>query len=274
MQQAADPAMIRRWRRRSGDQLTPIPPRTLRGRVGDPSVGAWVTGGERVARELDGILEKHGRPLERFESICDFGCGSGRVLAQLHTEPAAVLHGMDVDREAIAWVRRHFPDVDARVNPTGGPAPFGEDSFDFLFSISIFTHLNQTSQTVWFEEIARLLRPDGLALVTVLGEELMGRWAAGLRPGLEERQRRLLREAPPLGSAGFVFAPEPRTRWNRWRYAGVEPDYGLAFWDHAALVSVIEEWFDVIAIVPMAINWEQDAVLLAPRSASGSSWAS
>ena len=79
-----------------------------------------------------------------------------------------------------------------------------------------------------------------------------------------ESQRRILSSLPPLRECGFAFAAEPRTRWNSWRYRGVEEDYGLAFWDHAALRHKLSQWFEVLEIVPRSINWKQDAVLLSP----------
>jgi SAM-dependent methyltransferase len=259
---ALDPLATRRWRSRTGEDEVPIPPRRLRARVGDPSVGEWVPGGERVARELNGILETHGLPLSSFGSVCDFGCGSGRVLSHLDVAPGATLHGMDVDAEAIDWVRANLPEIDARANPAHGPAPFEDGSFDFLCSISIFTHLNRRSQEIWLAEVARLLAPGGLALLTVLGNELRQTWERGDRPGIAESQRRQLEEMPPLAEAGFLFAPEPRTRWNAWRYRGVEEDYGLAFWSHEAIRKEWSRWFEVLEIVPRSINWKQDAVLL------------
>jgi len=261
---AIDPIIMRRWRARSGEADTAIPPRRLRARVGDPDIREWLPGGARVAGELNAILDGYGLPLTSFGSVCDFGCGSGRVLSHLQVAPGAQLHGMDVDAEAIEWVSEHLPHVDARPNPPLGPAPFGGDSFDFLCSISIFTHLNERSQRIWLAEVARLLAPGGLALLTVLGEDLRETWERGDRPGIAESQRLALAALPPLRDQGFVFAAEPRTRWNAWRYRGVEEDYGLSFWDHAALREAWSEWFEVLEIVPRSINWKQDAVLLRP----------
>jgi SAM-dependent methyltransferase len=262
---ALDPLVVRRWRRSAREPDAAIPPRALRARVGDPAVGKWVPGGSRVARELDAILDSAGRPLAGFDSICDFGCGSGRVLTQIRPAPGTRLHGMDVDQDAIRWLRGHGSGVDARVNPPHGPAPFASDSFDLIFSISIFTHLNESSQRLWLAELSRLLRPGGLGLLTVLSEDLRRLWAAGARPGIDERQRRELIAAPTLASAGFIFAPERRNRWNEWRYRGVEPDYGLAFWDHRALRATWAEWFQVLDVIPGSINWRQDAVLVTSR---------
>ena len=261
---AIDPVIVRRWRGKSGESKTPVPPRRLRARVGDPDIREWVPGGARVARELEVILDGYGLPLTSFGSVCDFGCGSGRVLSHLQVAPGTRLHGMDVDAEAVEWVSDHLPDVDARPNPPHGPAPFDDDSFDFLCSISIFTHLNERSQRIWLSEVARLLAPGGLALLTVLGEDLRATWERGDRPGIAESQRRDLAVLPPLAECGFAFAAEPRTRWNAWRYRGVEEDYGLAFWHYAALRETWSEWFEIVEIVPRSINWKQDAVLLRP----------
>jgi SAM-dependent methyltransferase len=227
----------------------------------------WIPSGSKVARELEALLEAHGRPLGTFKSICDFGCGSGRVIGQLRTHPEARLHGMDVDAEAIAWLRSHGEGIHARVNPPEGPAPFADGSFDLICSISIFTHLNARSQRIWLAEVARLLRPGGLAVLTVLGERLLSTWAEGNRPGITHEQRVRLLRAPPLSSEGFIFARENRTRWNAWRYRGVEEDYGLAFWDPEALRAAWSEWFEVENVVPQSINWRQDAVLLGLRPA-------
>src|SRR5688572_19067995 len=51
---AIDPVVTRRWRAKSGEAETPIPPRRLRARVGNPDIREWLPGGERVARELEG----------------------------------------------------------------------------------------------------------------------------------------------------------------------------------------------------------------------------
>ncbi len=59
-----------------------------------------------------------------------------------------------------------------RYNPTGHYLAeeytflFAEESFDFIFLTSVFTHMLPEGVKNYLEEIARLLRPDGRAFIT------------------------------------------------------------------------------------------------------------
>jgi SAM-dependent methyltransferase len=259
----ADPLARASWRRRT-NAAEPVPPRKLRAHVGAPRIADYVSDGRTTATEIESVLADHGRPIAGFDSICDLGCGSGRVLTQLRLGGHARVCGTDVDDEGIEWLRNHFPEVDARVNEAQPPTRFDDGSFDLLLSISVLTHLRADSQRAWLREVRRLLRPDGLALITVFGPEELERYRAGTRAWVPRGQLDRLRASPPLEEAGFVYAPEHRSVWNRWRYRGVEGDYGLAFWDRGHLRREWSELFEIEAIVPTSVNWRQDAVLVTP----------
>lgn len=255
-----DPLAVRRFRRRTGWR-DPIPGRRLRTRVGAGRLEAYAHGGVRVARELEAILERRCRPIGACEAVYDFGSGPGRVLTQLPASPGARLAASDVDSEAIAWLRRHHPRVDARANDPLPPSPFEPGSFDLVYSISILTHLNEASQEAWLAEIARLLRPGGLAVLTTMGREALARFRAGDRPGLSEDLRRRLAGHGPLAIEGLVFEPVRRSVWTRGRFHGTEPDYGFAFHDHDYIRGRWGRFLEVAEIVPESINWGQDAVV-------------
>jgi len=40
--------------------------------------------------------------------------------------------------------------------------PFAAGSFDAIYCISLFTHLDETMQDIWLHEIARRIKLDGL----------------------------------------------------------------------------------------------------------------
>lgn len=50
------------------------------------------------------------------------------------------------------------------------PLPLEDDSVDVLFAHSVLTHLGAAHQHRWLEEIQRVLRPGGVAFLTVLAE--------------------------------------------------------------------------------------------------------
>jgi ubiquinone/menaquinone biosynthesis C-methylase UbiE len=50
------------------------------------------------------------------------------------------------------------------------PLPFPDQTFDLVFGISVFTHLRESWQFAWLRELARTLKPGGLAIMTIMSE--------------------------------------------------------------------------------------------------------
>jgi SAM-dependent methyltransferase len=68
------------------------------------------------------------------------------------------------------WARAHLPSR-IRIDHTSAapPLPYGDAEFDFVFAISVLTHLRRRTQQRWAEELARVLEPGGTLLVTLHG---------------------------------------------------------------------------------------------------------
>ena len=49
---------------------------------------------------------------------------------------------------------------------------FDDDFFDFIYSISVFTHLPEDMEFAWLNELRRVTKRGGYVLVTTHGEEL------------------------------------------------------------------------------------------------------
>jgi SAM-dependent methyltransferase len=117
-------------------------------------------------------------------SVCEWGCGPGRILRHLpELLPGARIAGSDYNPRTIAWCSANIPSVTFRLNDLAPPLPFADDAFDFLYAISVFTHLSEPMHSAWIEECKRVVRPGGLILLTVHGD----RSATGLSS--EERAR-------------------------------------------------------------------------------------
>jgi SAM-dependent methyltransferase len=117
--------------------------------------------------------------------ILDAGCGGGRMAAALlYYLRDGSYTGFDVHSESIEWCRAtiaprnprfSFDHVDVR-NPQYNPAgeaqaadhrfPYGEESFDFVIAVSLFTHMFRRATAHYLREFARVLRPGGAAFVT------------------------------------------------------------------------------------------------------------
>jgi 2-polyprenyl-3-methyl-5-hydroxy-6-metoxy-1,4-benzoquinol methylase len=158
----------RRFRHAAGG--VPIPPANLNFLVsGCTSVPAFVEVGQTVSACITAVLARNGHDLRDCRAILDFGCGCGRVIRYWKQLPAAI-HGTDCHAEAIRWCTRNLPFGHFRVNQADPPLSYSANSFDFIYAISVFTHLDERRQHTWVAELARILKPGGLLLITTHGE--------------------------------------------------------------------------------------------------------
>jgi len=160
-----------------------IPPRSLRTTAGSPGVRRFIEAGRNCAAPLLGALESAGSSLEDSDAVLDFGCGCGRVFQHLYRRCPGALRGCDVNRPAIEWMRGNFPEAEFEVNDFTPPLPYAAGRFDLVFSVSVFTHIDEEQQFAWLDELSRALRPGGLALLTVTGQWGMEKLRARRRIG-------------------------------------------------------------------------------------------
>lgn len=104
-------------------------------------------------------------------SMLDFGCGAGRTLRHFHDEASnARFVGCDIDERSIRWLDENLcPPLEAVRSEVDPPLPFEDESFDFIWAISVFTHLTDNS-AAWLLELRRLLKPDGFLMASYMGE--------------------------------------------------------------------------------------------------------
>jgi ubiquinone/menaquinone biosynthesis C-methylase UbiE len=81
-----------------------------------------------------------------------------------------MLHGVDVDGEAIAWCEENLAGGQFTVSPVTPPLSFASEYFDAVYCISVFTHLDEAMQDKWLAELARILKPGGVLVFTIHGE--------------------------------------------------------------------------------------------------------
>jgi SAM-dependent methyltransferase len=160
-----DPIYVALAKRRHG-WSGPVPPIVQRLRVSGPGVGHFIDVGRTCRNIVLELVDKYGERRPGLE-VLDFGAGVGRTL--LHMPSEFTLHATDVDPEAIEFLRANCPGVDARVNDYDPPLRYPAESFDLVYSISIWTHLPVDAQMPWLAEMRRILRPSGLAILTIAG---------------------------------------------------------------------------------------------------------
>ena len=103
-------------------------------------------------------------------TILDWGCGPARVVRHLPALlPGARIVGSDYNAGTIDWCRRHIEGVDFRLNGLQPPLDLPPTSVDAAYSLSVLTHLSEANHGLWIEELARVIRPGGLLLLTTQG---------------------------------------------------------------------------------------------------------
>lgn len=121
--------------------------------------------------------------------MLDFGVGCGRVIRWWKPLAGKVrFHGTDINEELVAWCRTNLDFGTYSVNSLLPPTELGDSKFDLLYAFSVFTHLTLETQESWLSEFRRILRPRGIALVSVHGDA----HAKKLIPSLHEQYEQYL----------------------------------------------------------------------------------
>jgi SAM-dependent methyltransferase len=156
----------------------PLPPPRLRVLVAGTADPEWfLNSGKAHAGYLRGLLAAHDRPVETVDSILDFGCGCGRIARWFSDVPNATVHGCDYNAELVAWCQSNLDFMQARRTELHPPLPYADESFEFLYAFSVFTHLSVELAQDWLDELWRVVRPKGLVWFTLHGGSYRDRLA-------------------------------------------------------------------------------------------------
>lgn len=256
---ALDPLAIRLYRGRTGDQR-PVPPKLLRERTGAPNIASHFEIGDRCARSLDRALRTIGTTMSDYEAILDFGCGAGKVLQGYYHEHGARLAGCDIHEPSVRWLQQNFPKATFATNDFAPPLPFPDASFDLIYALSVFTHLDEATQDLWIDELKRVARPGAILLLTVHGEAALRRDWSG--PGLTKAASDRLHRVASLDEEGFFFQPYDDLGSDPKSYCGTAEVYGLAFHSRDYLAAHWGLKLELVAMLPAAVLALQDIVIL------------
>lgn len=139
----------------------------------------------RVAKEI--LCETIDRHAEgNVSAMLDFGCGCGRVARHWADLADAEIHGCDPNLAAVAWCRHNLPFMQAQRSEFSPPLPHSAARFDFVYALSVFTHLSERMQKEWMAELRRVIRPGGLLFFTTKGHRHAHELGKLGRSGLED----------------------------------------------------------------------------------------
>jgi SAM-dependent methyltransferase len=216
------------------------------------SATAAITG-YNAFETLAALFAKAGIEAASAPRLLDWGCGHGRVTCHfIDRWPAAQICGADIDAENIGWCRRHLGGS-FRVLPLWPPSDFPDASFDAIFGISVMTHLTADAQEAWLAELARILRPGGVALLTFQAD----------------------------ANAAYQSRWRDPVWWARWRECGFDDEQldpalegtisDSTYYRNTTQSSddfrrKCDPYFELIAIEPAAFGGYQDCAVLRKRA--------
>lgn len=117
------------------------------------------------------FLDSGGVPIQG--RVLDFGCGPGYLLEKLAAK-GVDCHGIEFSPEAVETARGRLRAIRSAGTVElveGIPTPLGDSSFDLVFFLETLEHLLENERTPTVAELARLVRPGGLLVVTVPNQE-------------------------------------------------------------------------------------------------------
>ncbi|HVZ53346.1 MAG TPA: class I SAM-dependent methyltransferase [Pseudolabrys sp.] len=128
---------------------------------------AFIEGGTRIFATIERTIAEFlpGRRIEEME-ILDFGCGVGRVALPFFYKYKRPTACVDLPKIYVDYLKGQIPGANPARSRNEPPLPYPDESFDVVYSISVFTHLNPEMGAAWLKEMHRLLKPGGLALLS------------------------------------------------------------------------------------------------------------
>jgi SAM-dependent methyltransferase len=214
------------------------------------------------------------KPLSEFESILDFGCGCGR-LARMFKGYTGHFAGCDIDHRHIDWCTSNMAYMEAKLSSVQQPIPFADDEFEAVISISIFSHLNESSQDQFLQELRRVCKPEGILFLTIHGRRALER--ANSEPQIktmlcvDENLFQRARTEFYKGQHAFILQHGHLTTVTENNEVRTDKviserfEYGITFIPEIYLRSHWIKWFDIIDYRVGGINDWQDIVVLKPK---------
>ena len=232
----------KRYLKRTG--FAHLPPSSLRYRVhGAPDIDSFLNAGKKCSQDIEATLMKMNKDLSSFKYILDFGCGCGRTLIWFaNHSKSSRFYGTDIDVDAISWCRKNLDFATFSINHPLPPLQYPSETFDLIYAISVFTHLNEDYQFHWLSELKRIAKPKAILLLTVHGRHC---WMKLPNEDVARIER-----------AGFVFVTTNTMKdiFPEW--------YQVAYHTKEYVLDKYSKYFDILDYIPRGLNDYQDMITL------------
>ncbi len=193
---------------------------------------------------------QHAGAIDECRAILDFGCGWGRIIRFFlkDVEPST-LWGVDPVDKMIEICKRDNKWCNfERIEPEP-PTPFPDDTFDLIYSYSVFSHLSEDMHQKCLAELQRIVKPRGLVMVTTRGRDFILRCA-------EMRKRGRLdgyHLGPRSSASAFTSTDRALADYDRGNYcfSSLADSGNWSYWGEAAIPRdyVVRNWTGPLTFV-------------------------
>ncbi|MCH6206664.1 class I SAM-dependent methyltransferase [Brucella ciceri] len=223
-------------------------------------------GDEHAAWWLNGLDDMHGilGTAARLDintsglTYFEMGCASGRVVRHFAHQTDAKIWCADINLRHTEWIRKFLPPHIKAFNNTAFPyLPIESNSVDIASAFSVFTHIDDL-ELMWIAELARIIRPGGMAYITVQTENTWEKYKTGwikdvlmpMASVIPDYEIGLHTFEEPLPKEKTVYWWQTRTVYNSTVFHTT--DYLRREWSR---------FFNVIEIIPNGSTY-QDVIVL------------
>lgn len=218
-----------------------LPPVGLRDRVhGAPDIPGFLLVGKIISGNIEDALLTAGINLNSGLRVLDFGCGCGRTI-MWYADLKSQFSGTDIDDDAISWCKNNLDFAEFTVNNPLPPTEYKDNSFDIIYAISVFTHLNLDRRNLWLEELKRILDTSGILIVSIHGKES---WKDLGKKDIDD-----------LIKCRFIF--------RSWEKPGIFPSWYQSMYetkDYA--IESFGRFFSILNYIERGVNNHQDLIVL------------
>jgi SAM-dependent methyltransferase len=112
------------------------------------------------------------QPLVRGMRVLDAACGAGYG-SQILAQTAQAVVGIDISDETVVYAQQHYGgDNIAFQQASVTELPFEAHTFDAVVSFETLEHVTEAQQQTFMREIKRVLRPDGLLVMSTPNKDI------------------------------------------------------------------------------------------------------
>jgi SAM-dependent methyltransferase len=243
-------------------RVPPVPPLAFRRITAAPEEPTFLLTGLVDLAVFFDIYDRTASRQRRKLRVLDFACGCGRLARYLQVMGGVEAYGVDVNPDLVAWCQANLRNMLTGLNGMDPPMPVADAEMDFVYAMSVFTHLPEEPARGWLRDLARVLVPGGVLTLTTHGYTALR--AIPNHPltfHIDESEAISLGERLPV--EGFITLPYTSTAatvdvtGTGYGLTFIDPDYIRANWDNAD--------FQLLEQVPGGLRGFQDIITLKRR---------